>query len=113
MGLFLKCTREELQKIIHRTRKLMTMCKALHPRDDINRLYVLSKEGGRGLASIEDYIKKLKKANQSKHKQHKDQQNNNYMDISSDKQVKSKMRRFGWFGLVCWVLWHIDLCRLF
>ena len=32
----------------------MTMHKALHPRDDVDRLYVLRKEGGRGLASIED-----------------------------------------------------------
>ena len=37
-----------------RTRKLMTMHKALNPRDDINRLYVSRKEGGRELASIED-----------------------------------------------------------
>ena len=37
-----------------RTRKLMTMHKALHPRDDVGRLYVSRKEGGRGLASIED-----------------------------------------------------------
>ena len=36
-------------------RKLMTMHKALHPRDDVDRLYV-SRKGGRGLASIEDYI---------------------------------------------------------
>ena len=34
----------------------MTMHKALHPRDDVNRLYVSRKEGGRGLASIEDSI---------------------------------------------------------
>ena len=33
----------------------MTMHKALHPRDDIDRLYVLGKEG-RELASIEDSI---------------------------------------------------------
>ena len=39
-----------------RTRKLMTMHKALHPRDDVNRLYVSRKEGGRGLASIEDNV---------------------------------------------------------
>ena len=39
-----------------RTRKLMTMHKALHPRDDVNRLYVSRKEGGRGLASIEDTV---------------------------------------------------------
>ena len=34
----------------------MTMHKAWHPRDDVNRLYVLRKEGGKGLASIEDSI---------------------------------------------------------
>ena len=32
----------------------MTMHKALDPRDDVNRLYVSSKEGGRGLAGIEE-----------------------------------------------------------
>ena len=39
-----------------RTRKLMTMHKALHPRDDVDRLYVSRKAGGRGLASIEDTV---------------------------------------------------------
>ena len=39
-----------------RTRKLMTMLKALHPRDDVDRLYVSRKEGGRGLTSIEDSV---------------------------------------------------------
>ena len=39
-----------------RTRKLMTMHKALHPRDDVVRLYVSWKEGGRGLVSIEDSV---------------------------------------------------------
>ena len=34
----------------------MTMRKALHPRDDFARLYVSRKEGGRGLASIEDSV---------------------------------------------------------
>ena len=36
-----------------RTRKLVTMLKALYPRDDVDRLYVPRKEGGRGFASIE------------------------------------------------------------
>ena len=55
------------------TRKLMTMHKALHPRDDADRQYVSRKEGGRRLASIqdsvdasiqrfEDYIKKNKES---------------------------------------------------
>ena len=37
-----------------RTRKLMTMHKVLHPRDDVDILYVSRKEGGRRLVSIED-----------------------------------------------------------
>ena len=32
------------------------MHKALHPKDDIDRLYVSRKEGGRWLSSIEDNI---------------------------------------------------------
>ena len=53
---FLKWTSDELKQMDQRTRKLMTMHKALHPRDDIDRLYVSRKEGGRGLASIEDSV---------------------------------------------------------
>ena len=34
----------------------MIMHKALHPRDDVDRLYISRKEGGRGLASIEDSV---------------------------------------------------------
>ena len=34
----------------------MTMHKALHPRDGVDRLYVPRKERGRGFASIEDSI---------------------------------------------------------
>ena len=34
----------------------MTMHKALHPRDDVHRLYASRKEGGRRLASIEDTV---------------------------------------------------------
>ena len=39
-----------------RTRKLITMHKALHPSDDVDRLYVSRKERGRGLASVEDSV---------------------------------------------------------
>ncbi len=31
----------------------MSMHKALHPRDDVDRLHVSRKEGGRGLVNIE------------------------------------------------------------
>ena len=39
-----------------RTRKLMTMHKVLHPRDDVDRLYISRKERGGGLAGIEDSV---------------------------------------------------------
>ena len=39
-----------------RTRKLMTMQKALLPRDDVDRRYVPRKEGERGLTSIQDSV---------------------------------------------------------
>ena len=70
-GGFLKLTKDKLKQMDQRTRKLMTMHEALHLRDDVDRLYVSRKEGGRGLASIEhsvdasiqrlkDYIKNTK-----------------------------------------------------
>ena len=55
-GPVLKWTREELQQMNKRTRKLMAMHKPLHPRDDVDRLYVLRKEGGRGFACIQDSV---------------------------------------------------------
>ena len=66
--------------------------KAFHPRDNIDRLYVSRKEGGRGLANIEDnvdasrqrlkdYIKKAQRKTDHDHQkrywQHEDQQNRN------------------------------------
>ena len=39
-----------------RTKKLMAMYRALHPRDDIDWLYVSRGKGGRGLASIGDIV---------------------------------------------------------
>ena len=58
-GAFLKWAREELQQMDLRTRRLMMIHKALHPRDDIDRLYMSRKEGGRGLASTEDSVDAL------------------------------------------------------
>ena len=55
-GPFLKMTRKELKQMDRTTRKLMTMRKALHPSDDVNRLYVSRKQGRRGFASIEDTV---------------------------------------------------------
>ena len=56
LGSFLKWTTEELKQMDQITRKLMTMHKVLHSRDEVNRLYVSRKEGRRRFANIEDSI---------------------------------------------------------
>ena len=55
-GPFLKLTGDKLKQMYQRTRKLMTMHKALYSRDDVDRLYVSRKEGGSGLARSEDNV---------------------------------------------------------
>ncbi|XP_068222045.1 uncharacterized protein [Palaemon carinicauda] len=46
----------ELRSTDQKTRKHMTIYKALHPRANTDRLYITRKEGGRGLLSIEDCV---------------------------------------------------------
>ena len=58
-GHFLELTSDEFKQMDQRTRQLKTMHKALHPRHDVDRLYVSKKEGGRGLVSIEDSVDAL------------------------------------------------------
>ena len=55
-GPFLKWTRDELKQMDRRTRKLTTMHKTLHPKDDVVRLFISRKEGGRRHTSIEDSV---------------------------------------------------------
>ena len=57
---FLDWRKEEIQELDRRTRKLMTMHKALHPKSNVDRLYISQNEGGRGLLSVEDTIEKSK-----------------------------------------------------
>ena len=51
---FVKRTREELKQMDQKKRKLLTMHKALHPRDDVDRLYVSRKEVD--IVSIQDSV---------------------------------------------------------
>ena len=53
-GPFLKWSRDELRHMEQRTRKLMTMHKTLHPRDDVDRLYVPGKESGNNTDNMID-----------------------------------------------------------
>ena len=43
----------ELKNVDRKSRKTMTMYGALHPKSAVDRLYIKSKEGGRGLTSVE------------------------------------------------------------
>ena len=53
---FLDWTKQERREMDRHTRKLMTMHKALHPKSDVDRLYISRRDGGRGLVSVEDAI---------------------------------------------------------
>ena len=53
---FVNWRKSELQAIDRKTRKLFTICGTLHPKSDVDRLYIPRKEGGRGLISIEDCV---------------------------------------------------------
>ena len=53
---FVSWKKSELQAINRKTRKLSTIYGALNPKSDVDKLYILRKEGGRGLISIEDCV---------------------------------------------------------
>ena len=49
-------TKEDLENIDRKTRKLMTINKALHPRACVARLYIPRGMGGKGMQSVEECI---------------------------------------------------------
>ena len=49
-------TVDELKEADRKTRKLLTLHGALHPRSNTDRLYLPRAEGGRGLISFEECI---------------------------------------------------------
>ena len=53
---FVSWRKSELQGRDRKTRKLFTIYGALHPKSDVDRLYIPRKEGGGGLISIEDCV---------------------------------------------------------
>ena len=53
---FVSWRKSELQAIDRKTRTLFDMYGALHPKSDVDRLYIPRKKGGRGLISIEDCV---------------------------------------------------------
>ena len=49
-------TQEELRKMDGKTRKLLTIYRSMHEKDDVDRLYMGRKDGGRGLMSIKTVV---------------------------------------------------------
>ena len=47
---------DDTKVFVKKKMKFMTMHEALHSRDDVDRLYVSLKEGGRVLGRIEDSV---------------------------------------------------------
>ena len=47
----------ELEELDRRTRKLMAMYGAHHPKEDVDRLYLQRCEGRRGLVGLEDCVR--------------------------------------------------------
>ena len=66
-AVIVKWTKEELEALDRMTRKQLNLYGALHPRPDVDRLYVDRKVGGRGLVSVEDLVR------------HEEKQLNRYM----------------------------------
>ncbi|XP_047481697.1 uncharacterized protein LOC125034100 [Penaeus chinensis] len=52
----IKWTKNELEELDRKTRKLMTMYGAHHPKADVDRLYLKRCDGGRGLIGGEDCV---------------------------------------------------------
>ena len=52
---FVSWRKSEMQAIDRKTRKLFTIYGALHPKSDVDRLYI-PRKGGRGLISTEDCV---------------------------------------------------------
>ena len=48
--------KNELKEVDRKTRKLLTIYRALHPQADVDRLYIKRGHGGRGMLSIEECV---------------------------------------------------------
>ena len=76
-----KWTKEELETLDRMTRRQLTLYGALHPRSDVDRLYVDRKVGGRGLVSVEDLVR------------HEEKQLNRYMMNSGETVMQAVYER--------------------
>lgn len=50
-------TKDKLRTMDKKTRKTMTVHRALHPQADVDRPYIPKNKGGSGIITVEDYVK--------------------------------------------------------
>ena len=55
-------TKEDLRQFDRKTKKLLTMHGGLHPKSDVDRLYLPRKLGGRGICSIEGCVEEERRS---------------------------------------------------
>ena len=56
-AVIIKWREDEINELDKKTRKLLTMHKAFHPKSDTDRLYIKRSGGGRGLISCKETIR--------------------------------------------------------
>ena len=90
---FLKWTKEELGQMGQSTIKLMMVHKALHPRNERDRLYVSIKEGWKELDSIEELHRSKHSKTWAIHKKQKRKTNcsSQKQKCQHDKQLNKKI----------------------
>ena len=59
-AVFIDCTKKEISEMDSRAHKLLTQYKALHPKDNVQRLYIKRIEGASGLVNIEECVEDAK-----------------------------------------------------
>ena len=102
----IKWTLAEIRKLDRQTRKMLTMHGALHPKADVDRLYIPRKDGGRGMQHIEnsysmtiDLINNYLKLKHSEkylgmvYRQLRDQLEKNSMKNKEEKEIESSRDR--------------------
>ena len=53
---FIGWTKNETQELDGHTRRMMSAYHAIHPKSNVQKIYIKRKEGGRGLSSVEECI---------------------------------------------------------
>ena len=92
-------TKSELAELDRKTRKILTIHGALHPRSNISRLYLPRRKDGRGIISVEDAINTEKRnisvymSQSQEHLLKAAWKRKNANEIETPKEYKERMKR--------------------